>query len=135
MARSRVKGTKQLTQTLRRLPKELRKEARKTFEREGELLRAEMARRAPKDEGDLARAIGVRVTGDGLSVSVGYSAAMFKRFWKRGGFTALFAEFGTRHHRAQPFISLAYRARKKPAIEAIRKAVNTLINKAKKYGE
>lgn len=121
-----------LRRKLRRFPEELRKDIREAMEDAGRELQQEMASRAPKDEGDLANAAHYVVSRDGLSVRVGYGTAPgFKRKWnKGGGFTALFQEFGTRNHKANPFIRPSYRAKLSAILNRIDQAVNSTLRKA-----
>ena len=132
MARRRVEGNSRLRRKLRRFPEELRREIRGAMEDGGRELRDELEARAPKDEGDLSRAAHYVVSRDGLSVRVGYGTAPgFKRKWKSaGGFVALFAEFGTKHHKAQPFIRRSYRAKLKDILNRIDTAVNNTLRRA-----
>jgi HK97 gp10 family phage protein len=97
----------------------------------GELLVNEIKLRAPKDEGDMGDNVIARVSRDGLSVQVGYgNRAGFKQAWKRGGFHALFQEYGTRHHGAQPFIGPAFRAKLGQMLNRIDSAVNRTLRRA-----
>lgn len=102
------------------------------FRRLGPEFERALEREAPKDEGRLAAAAHHRVSSDGLGLSVGYSKEKtgFKRLWKKGGFEALFAEFGTRHHAAQPFIRRTFRAMVRHALDRIDRAVSQSIKGA-----
>lgn len=94
-------------------------------------LRDEMERLAPKDDGTMAEQALVKVSRDGLSARIGYGKRPgFKAAWKRGGFKALWQEFGTEHHKAQPFIRPAYRAKLRAILGRIDRAVNRAINRA-----
>lgn len=87
----------------------------------GRELAEEVRLRAPKDEMDLANAVHFVASRDGMGVAVGYSKDKtgFKRMWKKGGFVALFQEFGTSQHAAQPFLRPAWRANIKSALDRI----------------
>ena len=74
-----------------------------------------------------------KVSSDGLGVNVGYSQHKpgFKRLWNKGrGFEALFAEFGTKHHAAQPFIRRSFREGVRAALDSIDTAVSRAIRGA-----
>lgn len=116
-----------LRRQLRRLPKELRAGFGEIFEKHGKELSSEIAMRAPKDTGDLSEQAHYRVSNDKLGVRIGYSAnkAGFKRKWKKGGFKALWAEFGTRHHAAQPFIRPTWSRNLLRVIDEVSREVNT----------
>lgn len=131
MARRRVSGDSKLRRQLRRWPEELRRGVQTVMTYSGDTLRNEIEMRAPKDEGDLSEQVLSRVSRDGLSVQVGYSKRVgFKTAWKKGGFKALFQEYGTRHHGAQPFIGESYRAKLAGILGDIEAAVNKAINRA-----
>lgn len=131
MARRRVSGDSKLRRQLRRWPEELRRGVQTVMTYSGDTLRAEIERLAPKDEGDMAEQALSRVSRDGLSVQVGYSKRVgFKTAWKRGGFKALFQQWGTRHHPATPFIDVAYRNKLAGILGDIDAAVNKAINRA-----
>lgn len=120
-SRVRKASASRLRRQLRRIPKELTKDIRHVMNDVGRDLRNHIDAAAPKDEGRLADAAHYRVSNDGLGVSVGYSAKKpgFKRKWKRGGFVALWQEFGTKHHKRQRFISPTWRRRLKPNLQKI----------------
>ena len=132
MARKRVFNESRLRRKLRRFPEELRKDIRKAMEQSADELVQEIRARAPKDEGQLAENATARISRDGLSAQIGYSKnkSGFKRAWKRGGFTALFQEFGTAHHSAQPFIRPSYRAKLTSILDKIDRAVSNTLQRA-----
>jgi HK97 gp10 family phage protein len=113
MARKRVEGNSRLRRQLRKFPETMREELTKALVDGGEELRAELEMRAPRDEGKLQAAPLAKLSSDKLSVLVGFSKDRpgFKKAWLRGGFEALFIEFGTKHSAAQPFVRPAYRAK------------------------
>ena len=132
MARSRMMNESRLKRKLRRFPKELTVDVAAAIKQGAEELRDEIEDRAPKDEGKLAPAATARVSQDGLSAKIGYSArqAGFKRAWKKGGFTSLWQEFGTKHHAANPFIRPAFRAKLAAILNRVDAAVTKTLNKA-----
>lgn len=111
--RSKFAGGSKLRRQLRRFDPELRTELARVMKEAGQELEEELRARAPKDQGHLAEAAHHVVSSDGLGVSIGYSKDQkgFKRMWKKGGFEALFQEFGTSKHPAQSFIRPAWRAK------------------------
>jgi hypothetical protein len=98
----------------------------------GRVLKQEISQRAPKDEGDLAAQVHAQVSRDGLSVVAGYSKTRpgFKKAWRRGGFTALWQEFGARQHAAQPFVGPAFRAKLRGILDKVDAAVTRTIKRA-----
>jgi HK97 gp10 family phage protein len=121
MARSKVVGGSRLRRKLRRFEPELRSELAREMQAIGQEFEDELSARAPKDEGNLAEAAHHVVSSDKMGVAIGYSKDKpgFKRQWKRGGFVALFQEFGTSKHAAQPFIRDAWRAKVESALDRI----------------
>lgn len=129
--RKHMSGGSRLRRQLRKLPEELRGDLAAIMPRVGEGVRRELESRAPKDEGRLASAAKFKVSNDKMGVTVGYSREQsgFKRAWARGGFTAVFMEYGTRHHAAQPFVRASYRARVEWAIKVIDEARRSTVRK------
>lgn len=119
--KSRMSGGSKLRRQLRRFDPELRSELAREMEAIGREFRDEVQSRAPKDEGNLAGAAHYVVSSDKMGVAIGYSKdkSGFKRMWKKGGFEALFQEFGTSQHAAQPFIRPAWRAKIGGALDRI----------------
>jgi HK97 gp10 family phage protein len=131
VARRYVRGDSKLRRQIRRWPEELRKDLRMVMTSAGAELRDTIWTNAPKDEGDMADQVMYRVSRDGLSVQIGYSKRSgFKRAWKAGGFKALFQEYGTRHHGAQPFVGPAFREKLASILNHIDAAVNRTIRRA-----
>lgn len=132
-ARAKWSGNSRLRRQLRRLPKDMTSDIPTVMQWAGKELSDGIRDRAPKDQGDLASAVHFRVSNDGLGVSVGYSAkqAGFKRLWRRGGFAALFQEFGTRHHAAQPFIRPTWRAVIRRVVDRVDTVVTNTIRNLK----
>jgi HK97 gp10 family phage protein len=98
-----------LRRKLRRFPEVLRAEIALPMKLSAEELAGMIEANAPKDSGDMAEEVNYRLSRDGLSAQIGYSkSAGFKRAWNRGGFKALWQEFGTRNHPAQKFIRPSY---------------------------
>ncbi|KWT72373.1 hypothetical protein APY04_0167 [Hyphomicrobium sulfonivorans] len=96
-----------------------------------EELADELTVTAPRDDGDLAEAAHWRMSRDGLSAQVGYgNQPGFKRQWKRGGFKALWQEFGTKHHPAQSFIRPVFRGKLRVILERINRAVGRTLRRA-----
>lgn len=113
-----MSGARDLDRALAKLPGTFGARAVEGGMRKGLKIMAEDAReRAPEDEGDLRGSIRVRkpskqqrAKGAGhMRLSVG----------KPAGWRAHFAEFGTRHHAAQPFMRPAFDARAGDAIKAL----------------
>lgn len=120
-----------LRRQLRRWPEALRADLNMVMEMNGTLLLNEIKQRAPVEGGDMRDTASFVVSRDGLSVRVGYSREQdFKRKWKKGGFHALFQEYGTRHSPAQPFIGPAFRAKLRDALRRIDSAVDRTIKRA-----
>lgn len=116
---------------MRRFPDSVRDEVRTVMKASGETLVNLIRERAPKDEGDMAELAHSVVSRDGLSVKVGYgNQPGFKRQWKRGGFKALWQEYGTRHHGAQPFIRPAFREQLRTILDNVDGAVTRALRKA-----
>lgn len=115
----------------------MRKELSDEFNAIGPELRDAIAAAAPKDTGRLSEATLFQVSRDELAVHVGYSKNRpgFKRAWKKGGFEALWQEFGTRHHAAQPFISPTFRSQLSRILDRVDTAVNSVLRKAADYGK
>jgi len=133
MAKRYVGGASKLRRQLKKLPLELRAELRTTFHVVGADIASELKQRAPVDEGFLRTAAHYKVSSDGLGLNVGYSQYKpgFKRLWLKGrGFESLFAEFGTKHHPAQPFIRASFRAGVRRALDSIDYAVSRTIRSA-----
>lgn len=132
-ARARRSGgsSSRLRRRLRFVDKHARSGIKAAFTESGKELADAIEAAAPKDTGGTADEVRYKVSNDGLGVSVGYSAkaAGFKRNWKRGGFKALWQEFGTRHHAAQPFIRPSYRKQLKAILDRIDDAVRTTIRR------
>lgn len=130
---SRLRGASRLRRTLKRWPEDVTAEVRTEMRAAAMLLETSLEARAPKDEGDLARAARGKVSKDGLGLKAGYSGRRegFVREWKRGGFVSVFAERGTKHHSAQPFIRETWRARIGGILDRIDRAVANSLRKAK----
>lgn len=131
---TRLARASRLRRTLKRWPDELTADITAEMKAAAIILEATLENKAPKDEGNLARAATARVGKDGLGVTAGYSKHKpgFVREWKKGrGFTALFAEFGTSHHAAQPFIRATWRERVKGILDRVDGAVKRSLDKAK----
>lgn len=124
-------SSSRLRRRLRTLDKDTRSEIRAVMEKSGQELAKRIEDTAPKDTGGMADQVRYKVSNDGLGVSVGYSAkaAGFKRNWKRGGFKALWQEFGTKHHPAQPFIRPAFRQSLTKILDRIDDAVSNTIKR------
>jgi HK97 gp10 family phage protein len=123
-----------LKRTLRRLPKAVRAEIPKGLEAAGKLVTAEIKARAPKRSGRMAMAAQYSVSRDKMSVRIGYTRFRnpFKRWWYRGGFAALYQEFGTKNMPAKPFIKPAFRAKLPRALTMIENSVSRALDRARK---
>lgn len=98
-----LRGVSDLRKKLRKLPKEAREGVQKEVKDWGDAIRFEQLRDAPKDSGDLAASIEVKLGGDKLSGTVG-PGARTKKAKRLAGWRAHFSEFGTVKMRARPFI-------------------------------
>ena len=131
----RISGGSKLRRQLRMFERSVspgaNEEITKAIETAARELTEEIRSRAPKDEHRLAEAVQFKMSSDGLGANIGYSAnkAGFRMAWKRGGFEALFQEFGTRHHAAQPFIRPSYRARLQRNLNLIDDAVRRTVRR------
>ena len=127
---SRVRGGSQLRKQLRRMPNEITDEIKKAIAWGAEEIRAEIELRAPRDEGDLAENVRAKISSDKLGAAIGYSKSRpgFKNAWKKA-FTALFQEFGTRHHAAQPFIAPSFRSKLRPILDRIDGAIDAALKR------
>ena len=131
MASRRVRNESRLRRKLRRFPEALRQDIGLVMQLGGEEIRAEIERTAPRAEGRLAEAAHKVVSRDGLSVKIGYGNQVgFRRLWNKGGLEALWQEFGTRHHAAQPFIRPAFRAKLGDFLSRVDRAVNRTLRRA-----
>jgi hypothetical protein len=126
----RVRGGSRLRRQLRRLGKEPTEEIGRVFREIGPELEDAIRAAAPVDEGRLAAAAHHRVSNDALGVVAGYGQRPgFKRLWLKGGFEALWQEFGARQHAAQPFISPTFRRLLPGMLERIERAVSNVIER------
>lgn len=130
---SRVKGALNLRKKLRTMPDLVTDGIKREIELGANEIGQEIEARAPRNSGDLAENVTVRISNDKLGAAIGYSPnrAGFKRAYKRGGFKALFQEFGTKHHAAQPFIGPAFRSKLKGILDRIDAAVTAGLRKAR----
>lgn len=90
-----------------------------------EIIRAEAAKRAPRDQGTLEDEMVMTIAGTGsnaaeVTVKIGPSIRAFY---------GLFQELGTAHHSAQPFLQPALDAKVEEALEATGKALWEAIDK------
>lgn len=127
--KSGVRGVSRLRKKLRRVPVEIRKEVVAAIADAGELLRFEMLKRVPRDEGDLASVIELKFSNDKLAIDVG-PGVKSKRSFRLAGWRAHFSEFGTLTASAQPFMGPAFEAAKKLAAQMINKAVDKALRRA-----
>lgn len=128
-----MRGVSKLRRQLKTLEPDIKAGVRATMAQVGQDIEAELKATAPVDEGYLRDAAHHKVSSDGLGVNVGYSQNKpgFKRKWLKGrGFEAMFAEFGTKHHPAQPFIRKSFRKGVRRALDMIDKATSHAIRTA-----
>lgn len=120
---------------LRKMGEEVNEPLRETMRNIGSDLESALEAAAPKRTGDLAIAAHSRVSSDGLAVKIGYAhkEAGFKRWWKRGGYVAIFQEWGTKHHPAQPFIRPTFRQRVPIYLNMIDDTVRQVLRRASKW--
>ena len=135
--KSGVQGVSRLRKSLRRIPEAVREELTAELERSGAELESAIKANAPVKEGFLRDAAFHQMSRDGLAVHVGYSKNRtgFKRKWKKGGFKALWQEFGTRTQPRTPFISPAFRALLPTVLARIDGAVNRVLRRARDFGK
>jgi hypothetical protein len=133
--RSSYQNVSRLRRSLRRFPDELKGPIKRAMEHAGAELAREIADRAPVEEGDLKAAAHYQVSRDGLAVHAGYSKNRtgFKRKWRKGGFVALWQDFGAKQHPATPFIAPAFRAKLARNLDLIEAAVDAVIRAAQNY--
>jgi HK97 gp10 family phage protein len=129
---SRVQNVGSLRRKLRQIEPDVREELSHAFAEIAPELASAISEAAPKDTGRLAAASTGQVSRDQLAVAVGYSPkrAGFRRAWLKGGFEALWAEFGTKHSRAQPFISPTFQRLLPSMLDRIERAVIVVVSKA-----
>jgi HK97 gp10 family phage protein len=138
-----IEGLDDLEKLLTQLaPKEARTAMRRSERKAAAVWQAEIERLAPKDSGFLEGHIAIRSSvgaGDdnstgSITVTVGPSKEMYP---KEGGRTknrdaaqaARYAEFGTVHEAARPFISVAYENKKEEVVEAFQTELGAAIQK------
>lgn len=123
-----LSGFRELDAVLRRLPEDMHREYLEDAVRAGgAILRYEAALRAPKESGDLAESITLRVTrqrntGGDPRAEIGPS--------KKEQHVGRFQEFGTARHGAQPFLRPALDAKGQEAAtimgESLRRSMERL---------
>lgn len=129
---ARTTGGEKLRRQLRRLPDDMASDVQRELEAGAKAILADIVANAPRDKGNLADNALAKPSSDKLAWYVGYSAsrAGFKRAWKKGGFEALFNEFGTRKMAATPFIRPAYRKNVRRILDRVDAAVTRVLNRA-----
>lgn len=129
-----IRGAASLRRVLRQAPDEMAAELRAAIAEGAATIEADMREEAPVREGRLKESISTKMGRDGLSARIGPGVAG-KRAMRNGGWTAKFAEFGTKHHAAQPFIQPAYRRNESEVRDAIRRGVKTALLKLAGKGD
>lgn len=120
-----------LRRKLRRFPDALTEEIAEEMRESSEIIRRAIEAEAPRDEGDLGMAAHAVVSSDGLSAKIGYgNQAGFRNKWKKGGFVALFQEFGTRTMMANPWIRRLWRVHLPRVVDRIDARVNNVLRRA-----
>ena len=128
---SRLSGGSKLRRQLRQWPDHLTSEIKAEIRLIGQEGERALELGAPRDEGRLSIAAHHVVSSDGLSVKMGYSSgAGFKRQWAKGGFEAIFQEFGTKFHPAQEWIRRVWHQRVGGWLNRIDARVNASLRKA-----
>lgn len=96
---SEVRVNPSLTRMLRRLPEDVREGLTAEYRESAEVLKYEIMARAPKDSGDMAASVGVRMGPKGKWVQVGPGLAGPRktRAWQQ--IKARWSEFGTKAHK------------------------------------
>lgn len=102
----RISGVRSLRRVLRKMPDDVRGPMQGEVAAAAEDVSSTMASLAPVRTGELRDSIETKFARDRMSARVGPGARR-RRTFRRVGWRALFAEFGTRHHPAQPFIGEA----------------------------
>ena len=98
MAGRGVYGGSRLRKKLRFMPAEVTAELKQVIAAEAAQVLDAIKDAAPVDKGNLRREANFKLSNDGLGASIGYSQGPgFKKNWKKGGFEAIFEEFGTKH--------------------------------------
>ncbi len=128
-----IKGAASLRRVLRQAPAEMSQELRTAIAEGAETVEAEMRARVPVRTGKLEASISTKMSRDGMAARVGPGVAG-KRAMRSGGWKARFAEFGTKHHAAQPFVFPAWRAKEPEIRERIRKGAKAALLKIAKRG-
>ncbi len=133
--RSRMSGQSRLRKKLRMMGPAVRKEIEPVMRKSAKLLEEAIAEAAPvgnRDPVHMRDAAHSKVSSDGLSFQVGYgNRPGFKRQWKKGqGFVAVFAEYGTKNHPAQPFVRPVWKKHVPGVLKAIDRAVDRGLKRA-----
>lgn len=105
-------GINAFRRMLRKLPDALQEEVKGAVSDWAQAVQADAQSNAPKDTGDMAADCSISISRDGLAASVGYSPKLFPAQWRRSGWRAKFAEFGTKGYAAQPAMTNGKRKRK-----------------------
>lgn len=95
---SEVRVNPRLTRMLRKLPEDVREDLTEGYKEAAEELKYEIIARAPRDSGDMAASVGIRMGPKGKFVQVGpgLSGPRKERSWQQT--KARWAEFGTAPH-------------------------------------
>ncbi|CUW39288.1 HK97 family phage protein [Magnetospirillum sp. XM-1] len=93
-----------LRRLLRRLPDDLTEHVKVAIKEAAEAVYTDAVSAVPKDSGELARAISLSTSPDGLSTRVGFSKRLSRTEWNEAGWRAKFVEFGTKGYQAAPMV-------------------------------
>lgn len=129
-----IKGMPSLRRALKQAPDEVKKPLQKAVEEGANQVRAEMLRRVPRDSGDLADVISVKMQRDKLGARVG-PGIKGKRHRQKAGWRAHFVEFGTQNQPAQPFIFPAFNANKQELLDKFQRAIAHALVKIGEKGD
>lgn len=149
--RSRVEIDPRFRRLMQRLPDAMTAPVTRAIAESAEQVAAAAQKLVPRDTGELAESIGVRVTS--TSADVGFDPKKFRRLWKKAGWRAKFTEFGTKGYEpgavrkaggtsshiirrriparpAKPFLRPAFAMNQKWIMDRHRKAVAETLRRA-----
>ncbi len=118
------KNREKLLRRMRRLPVEMRIEARKAMETNRVELAEAIRAAAPEDDGDLKDSVRSRDTSNGTRISASVTVGDETAFYAR------MVEFGTPLQTAQPFFYPVIRSRKKRLKSRLTRAARKGLKKA-----
>lgn len=124
--KTRIEGAKEMDRVLRALPRAVGRRAAVGSLRAGaKPIADEMELLAPRDQGELAESVVIRTAKDPGQVTVQVGPA-------RSAFQAVFQEFGTKNHPAQPFMRPAFDSKAAEALGIIGERLGKNLTRAAK---